>query len=252
MDREDAIDVDGSSDIECTGTSKPKPKLPKLVSIFARKPAPRKPAARKVAKHRDTDPIVIDSSDGENEPVAGPSRAPIVSSSRALVASSSSSSLARVASDDGWAQLDDDGRAEQVAAWALILRTSCVGVALRKADGRSKIRPSIPFSHGSTAIGTSGWAYSFFTERFGERWSRKNGGLDAEALYPFDIVAGKYLEYYAKHFSRAVELDASYVRALRSSALTVEYNWPRLATFLNFASRTAPDFRFAIKSPGGA
>lgn len=134
MDREDAIDVDGSSDIECTGTSKPKPKLlskpPKLASIFAAKPAPRKPAGRKVVKQRDTEPIVIDSSDGENNPVAEPSRAPAASSSRALVASSSSSSLARVSSDDGWAQLNDDGRhAEQVAAWALILRTSCGGAS---------------------------------------------------------------------------------------------------------------------------
>lgn len=89
-----------------------------------------------------------------------------------------------------------------------------------RVDVRSKIRPSIPFSHGSTAIGTSGYCYSFFTERYGERWSRKNGGLDAEALYPLDIVAGKYLEYYAKHFSRAVELDASYVRA--SSLVSAE------------------------------
>ena len=129
------IDVDGSSDVECTGTSKPKLKL---ASIFVRKPS--KPATRKAAKERDIEPIVIDSSDGENEPVAGPSRAavagpsrvPVASSSRALVASSSSSSLARAPSDDGWAQLDDDGRhAEQVAAWALILRTSCVGRHLR-------------------------------------------------------------------------------------------------------------------------
>ena len=126
---DEPIDLDASSDLECIPApkSKPKPK-PELASIFARKPvAPPKPAKRE--RTRD-EPIVIDSSDDENAPVA--------STSRALVPSSSPSV----------AYLDDDGRADLKDAWAGLLRTSCVSRRVDGSDetGRS-VDPSRSISH---------------------------------------------------------------------------------------------------------
>ncbi len=68
-------------------------------------------------------------------------------------------------------------------------------------------------------IGTSGWIYN--------HW--------AEVFYPKDCPKGRWLEFYAGHFS-TVELNASF------------YRLPKPKTFENWRQRTPDDFLWAVKA----
>jgi len=69
-------------------------------------------------------------------------------------------------------------------------------------------------------IGTSGWAYSHWKQRF----------------YPSDVPPRQWLEFYAGHFD-SVEINASF------------YHLPPAATFAGWRERTPPGFLFAVKAP---
>jgi uncharacterized protein YecE (DUF72 family) len=68
-------------------------------------------------------------------------------------------------------------------------------------------------------IGTSGWSYKHWKDRF----------------YPSEIPQRKWLEYYARFFN-TVELNASF------------YRLPSEATVLNWYKRVPPGFSFTIKA----
>ncbi len=67
-------------------------------------------------------------------------------------------------------------------------------------------------------VGTSGWSYSHWRDRF----------------YPPGLPAAGWLEFYAQRFA-TVELNASF------------YRLPDIATFARWRERTPPDFTFAAK-----
>ncbi len=67
-------------------------------------------------------------------------------------------------------------------------------------------------------IGTSGWSYKHWKERF----------------YPAGLPHGKWLEYYTDHFN-TVELNASF------------YRLPKRTTVRNWHKRTPENFKFTVK-----
>ncbi|MDP8241115.1 MAG: DUF72 domain-containing protein [Candidatus Hatepunaea meridiana] len=74
---------------------------------------------------------------------------------------------------------------------------------------------------GKIHIGTSGYSFNDWQGPF----------------YPKGLPRGKWLDYYAQHFS-AVEINATY------------YRTPPLATFQSMVDRTPDDFEFWVKVPG--
>ncbi|RLA96019.1 MAG: hypothetical protein DRG83_17865, partial [Deltaproteobacteria bacterium] len=71
---------------------------------------------------------------------------------------------------------------------------------------------------GKPFIGTSGWSYKHWKDKF----------------YPQGVPQSKWLEYYTEHFN-TVELNASF------------YRLPKSATVVNWYKRTPADFKFAVK-----
>ena len=71
----------------------------------------------------------------------------------------------------------------------------------------------------SLRIGTSGWNYNHWRERF----------------YPPDIAKSKWLEYYSDHFD-TIEVNATF------------YRLPKPKTFENWYERTPENFNWAVKA----
>ena len=70
-----------------------------------------------------------------------------------------------------------------------------------------------------TYVGTSGWSYQGWRERF----------------YPPEIKPSEWLEYYAQHF-KTVEINMTFYRS------------PKPAILHNWVARTPEDFIFTLKA----
>jgi uncharacterized protein YecE (DUF72 family) len=82
----------------------------------------------------------------------------------------------------------------------------------------SSKRTRAPLLH----IGTSGWAYAHWKDRF----------------YPPELAQKKWLEFYSSHFD-TVEVNSTF------------YHMPAAATFAGWKQRTPEGFLFTLKaSPG--